>query len=66
MYDQLSFKIDELNQMVGTNGNKVTAPVSSLLFSLKEMIDLLSVQNSPRFKNERTRWRDGYYATVSC
>jgi len=50
MYDQLSFKIDELNQMVGTNGNKVTAPVSSLLFSLKEMIDLLSVQNSPRFK----------------
>lgn len=50
MYDQLSFKIDELNQMVGTNGNKVTAPVSSLLFSLKEMIDLLSVQNSPRLK----------------
>ncbi|MFB3224747.1 hypothetical protein [Exiguobacterium sp. PHA03] len=44
MYDQLSFKIDELNQMVGTNGNKVTAPVSSLLFSLKEMMDPISAE----------------------
>lgn len=39
MYDQLSFKIDDLNAMVGTEGDKVTAPLSSLLFTLKEMID---------------------------
>ncbi|WP_214721311.1 hypothetical protein [Exiguobacterium sp. s192] len=39
MYDQLSFKIDDLNAMVGTKGDKVTAPLSSLLFTLKEMID---------------------------
>ncbi|WP_294742130.1 hypothetical protein [uncultured Exiguobacterium sp.] len=42
MYDQLAFKIDELNKMVGTSGDKVTAPISSQLFSLKEMIDPIS------------------------
>jgi len=42
MYDQLGFKIDDLNQMVGTKDDKVTAPISSLLFSLKEMIDPIS------------------------
>ena len=44
MRDQLVFKIDELNQMVGVNGDKVTAPVSSLLFSLKEMMDPISAE----------------------
>lgn len=42
MYDQLSFKIDELNQLVETSGDMVTAPVSSLLFSLKEMMNSIS------------------------
>ncbi len=42
MYDQLAFKIDELNKMVGTSGDKVTAPISSQLFSLKEMIGPIS------------------------
>ncbi|KTR27936.1 hypothetical protein RSA11_04570 [Exiguobacterium indicum] len=42
MYDQLAFKIDELNKMVGTSGDKVTAPISSQLFSLKEMINPIS------------------------
>lgn len=51
MYDQLAFKIDELNKMVGTSGDKVTAPISSQLFSLKEMIDpingeLTTLQNA--------------------
>lgn len=44
MYDQLSFKIDELNQLVGTSGDMVTAPVSSLLFSLKEMMNSISTE----------------------
>lgn len=30
--------------MVGTNDNKVTAPASSLLFSLKEMMDPISAE----------------------
>ncbi|MCK2157581.1 hypothetical protein [Exiguobacterium sp. 17-1] len=38
-FDQLSFKIKELSGMVGTKGDLVTAPLSSSLFSLKEMMD---------------------------
>lgn len=38
-FDQLSFKIEELSGMIGTKGNLVTAPLSSSLFSLKEMMD---------------------------
>ena len=38
-FDQLSFKIEELSDMVGTKGDMVTAPVSSSLFGLKEMMD---------------------------
>ena len=38
-FDQLSFKIEELSVMVGTKGDLITAPLSSSLFSLKEMMD---------------------------
>lgn len=38
-FDQLSFKIEELSGMIGTKENLVTAPLSSSLFSLKEMMD---------------------------
>ena len=38
-FDQMMFKIDDLNASIGTDKGKVVAPVSSSLFELKSMID---------------------------
>ncbi|WP_394679636.1 hypothetical protein [uncultured Exiguobacterium sp.] len=61
MNDQLAFKIDELNKMVRTSGDKVTAPISSQLFSLKEMIDPI---NRELTKLQNTNAPDDVTATT--
>lgn len=38
-FDQMMFKIDDLNASIGTDKGKVVAPLSSSLFELKSMID---------------------------
>lgn len=58
-FDQMMFKIDDLNASIGTDKGKVVAPLSSSLFELKSMIDatgkeIMTMQQSaspPELKN---------------